>query len=392
MIDPNTAESLIQEYSNSNLDTILEKSALSLSTLSQFAYILGKAPSQPTREIAKRMLVEASVAGDANATLRLLASIHSTQAMSANSIVRTMQSSDLRIVRMQLEHLAYKDGNPDAMVLLGQLLEREGKDKEPFELYHAAIDAIKAQRKDMNASGDELPGMYEGTTPQRHDPLLIPAAWTALGNLLLHRRGDLKGAKDVFTVGALKADDPLAYFYLAELEDKHSAPWLEYTTKAAASGHPDAAYNLATFYALSRAAVEKSADAKARKHLGWLDAFKSWTAYGMGKPTRSLSGRTGMAWEWYHVAAQQGHKMAGVALAKRCRTVKNWSGAAMYLVQALRKAPSGVEEWPAAVREAEGLRRLWLREDQQAGRTELEEEVEKEIKAVEEMRMRMAQR
>jgi hypothetical protein len=80
------------------------------------------------------MLVEASVAGDANATLRLLASIHSTQAMSANSIVRTMQSSDLRIVRMQLEHLAYKDGNPDAMVLLGQLLEREGKDEEPFEL------------------------------------------------------------------------------------------------------------------------------------------------------------------------------------------------------------------------------------------------------------------
>ena len=99
-----------------------------------------------------------------------------------------------------------------------------------------------------------------------------------------------------------------------------------------------------------------------------------------------------MAWEWYHVAAQQGHKMAGVTLAKRCRAVKNWSGAAMYLVQALRKAPSGVEEWPAAVKEAEGLRRLWLREDQQAGRTELEEEVEREIKAVEETRMRMAQR
>ncbi|OCL06635.1 hypothetical protein AOQ84DRAFT_440712 [Glonium stellatum] len=390
-IDQEAAESHIQRYLETDFDTIFKESSLSLADISQIAYILCKAPTKGSREIGKRMLLDASAAGDTNATLRFAASVHSSEAADADSIVRYMQSSDLRSVRVQLERLAYNDGNPDAMVLLGQLLEREGKDEEPLKLYRAAVDAIQARRKDINARDDSLGNLFKGTTPQHRDPLPIPAPWTALGTLLLQRRGDLKGAKEAFTLGALKADDPLAYFYLTEFEEKHSANWLDYTIKAAASGHRDAAYNLGKFYMLKRSVTEKTADATVRKHLSWLDSYKSWTGFGLLGSTRKMSGRTGMAWEWYQIAACGGHKMAAIELAKRCRTTKEWEAAAKYLVIAMRKSPRGPEEWPAAVKEAQELRRLWSREDSQAERTELQDIIDEEIERIEEMK-RGAQR
>lgn len=152
--------------------------------------------------------------------------------------------------------------------------------------------------------------VYQYSAQARH-PAQLPviAPWNALGLLLKDSRDAAarEQAQWAFEQGARKGDDPLSCFEYACFLDRSSADWLKFTSKAAASGHREAMFQLARFYRdvsgddASPVQADKSGGLKSA--LGWLLGWREGSA-------RELSV------EWFDAAGRAGHKAAWMQLAE----------------------------------------------------------------------------
>lgn len=261
---------------------------IQLWTLTSLARVLLRSTVPAQRVTGRRLLLSVSAAGDVSATIRLL-----------NTALKhgQLQAQELIPVRARLMSLVKDDKHPLAMVLLAQMLVAEGQHGRALPLLEAATSQLSAAAS-APAPAPAEPGSRASDPGEDADEPAVTPPWTALGNLRL-RLGDPQGAREAFEVGAFKGDDPAAYFYLAAFEAAHTAAWLEYTTKAAASGHVEAAFGLGRFYSLPDAEAAAIGDAAVRAELRRRD--------GTGERRAPLSGRMRWAVEWLSVAAAACH-------------------------------------------------------------------------------------
>jgi hypothetical protein len=238
--------------------------------------------------------------------------------------------SEIPMYRKTLEQLGAKSKTfalgPEALTLQGLFLEREGNREKAETLYIEAIERCH----------------FKYTPGSRHPmqlPLITP--WNALGYLLkTNKDPNVRAqAKAYFQRGALEGDDPLSYYEAAEFEDRSDIKWLQYTSKAAASGHRQATVNLAEFY--QEASLEGSpvlAESKMQKALNWLLGWRRGSA-------------SDLALEWLQAASIMGHKPSTLQLAEHRQSVGDEKGAREFW-KILSEPPEKVgqvEEWPQLV-------------------------------------------
>ncbi|KAF2714676.1 hypothetical protein K504DRAFT_334060, partial [Pleomassaria siparia CBS 279.74] len=295
-------------------------------------------PPSIHKPLAILLLLACSRANDPLTILLILSLLLRSKALpspvarqQASEVTSLFKPVDLKYCREQLEDLASK-GDSDAMTLLGQYLEYEGRPDQAKPLYEKALE--NANTKVVLADPRVL---FLNTTP----------AWNALGCLLLAKK-DQKSreqARAAFEIGALKADDPLSYYHLASFEENQTGKWLKYMSKAAASGHREAMFQLGRFYQNLAFAEQKRANpsivadkrlARALKWLGWKE-----------------DGPRELALDWYKAATMNGYKPAALELVKMSDAKGDAEAAKTYLIQLCQPPPPGeIEQWPSLVQEA----------------------------------------
>jgi tetratricopeptide (TPR) repeat protein len=243
--------------------------------------------------------------------------------------------SEIIKYRKSLEalQLAGKD-DPEALTLHGQFLEKENRRAEARALYEKAL---------------QVPWIYAYNAQARH-PVQLPiiAPWNALGYLLKasNDAAARERAKWAFEHGAIKGDDPLSYYELSLFHDRSSVEWLKCVSKAAASGHREAMFQVAQFYRdVSSADSSLKRDAEAgglKSALGWLLGWQK------GSDAR-------LAVEWFEAAGKAGHKRALLELADWYEASGRKDDARAVLQSIIEPNEDGKEEeFPAVVHQAKG--------------------------------------
>jgi hypothetical protein len=249
---------------------------------------------------------------------------------SVKEIARLFPQPEIAKYRNILDELTLKANKfalgPDALTLKGLFLEQEGRKSKAKELYQEAI----------------LRGRFKYTPGSRH-PMQIPliTPWNALGFMLKADKDPSvqAEAKKYFEQGALEGNDPLSYYELSASEPKTSTMWLQYTSKAAASGHRQAIVNLADFYqevAKKESPVLK--DSNMQKALNWLLGWRRGSAAALAR-------------EWLQAASNIGHKPSTLQLADYHTSLGEHKLANEHLRHILEhpSAANQREEWPQLV-------------------------------------------
>ncbi|KAK6008823.1 hypothetical protein QM012_000726 [Aureobasidium pullulans] len=187
-----------------------------------------------------RMIVNlCSELGHAEATIQVVASALRQDATKPG-IMRS------RPVMLALDRLrtVSKTGNLRAMVMEANVARHANRTSQAITLYEQALDLIS--KDDGTQKGDKYSKI--------RDELSSP--WIELG-FLHHTLGQNVEAMKAYVVGQ-EQDDPMAYFNLARLDffmsgNQYTHDWLYNMTKAAASGHYRAAFELGEYYANSSA-------------------------------------------------------------------------------------------------------------------------------------------
>jgi TPR repeat protein len=302
----------------------------------------GRLPPSIHPELSRQLLMACVRAGERTAVLHVLRLVlRRSDSEYAKRRASQFTSTDLRIARQQLEALA-EAGDADAKTLLGQLLEQERSSKRVHEprahqLWQEAHDIKVA---DMARQKVAFKDHHQLELPQMEP-------WNLLGCALLQQQDpdSRERAKALFKTGALQADDPISYYYLASLEDRTSGLWLQYITKAAASGVADAMYELANFYAdlgesNSKAQGMLKTDGLLAKSTNWITSFKK------------NNGPKDIAIEWYKVAADAGSKAAMWKLAEMAEAAGDLDTAAENLEEIVEAPPDDSPDGADLVRAA----------------------------------------
>jgi len=273
-------------------------------TLTLLARILIRSSSKYHRGVARRLLFSASALNEPTATLQLV-----SEGLGKSDLANPQLEEPLR----RLSTLGKTNKNPSAMILLGQILERQGKADKALDFYEEVV----------NTKNDR----YGGAEDEDSN---IAQAWLALGRIKAQGR-DLAGAKAALKKAALEFDDPTAYFYMARFRDPKSDDYLLYNLKAASSGISEAAHNLGIFY-LQRSksdqqtssSIDTRLDDGRDATLGAPQTTSAQTlsstdsAKGLLRNTSngmSLHETRTMAYEWFAVAAEGGFAPSQVNLA-----------------------------------------------------------------------------
>jgi TPR repeat protein len=297
--------------------------------LVRIARVLLRSPELSDKQCGKNILLAASDAGYSKATIMLGATMHLSQ-------------GERESVLAHLRKLA-KDKNIDALTLLGRMYENKGLVGEATKLYEAATKLIEAEKS-------AKPAEPANPTPMARDPdwVAMPHAATLLGELHLNKLGDWQTGEQYFKTAALEGDDPYAYWVLADLDHqeqgKYTAKWLEYTTKAAASGYGPAAFALGQFYYKPIEELKnEDADEECLRNRSELESVPFYSR----KP--SDRGVT-IALEWYSIAFSTGHLDAGARLSRHYN--KNGQYLKWYdILQKIHSAPKEVKKmYPGAVK------------------------------------------
>ncbi|KAF2651566.1 hypothetical protein K491DRAFT_696334 [Lophiostoma macrostomum CBS 122681] len=362
-LDHKTAEAKIQEFlaKRDSMDEValvrrIAKGS-SLELITHLALVIARVPDiGPTDqsgrmppsihpELSRQLFMACIKAGERTAILHVLRAVmRRSESEVDRRRVSQFTSTDIRIARYQLEALA-KAGDADAKTLLGQLVLLEDKvskhaqTSKAYQLWQEAYD-IKVANKTRKGIGYKEPHQLEM-------PQMEP--WNLLGCAFLEQQDPTsrEQAKALFATGALQADDPISYYYLASFEDPASGLWLQHMTKAASSGVADAMYELANFYnALgdpesSSKALLKT-DSLLAKATYWVTSF------------RKKDGAKDHAIEWYKVAADAGSKPAMWKLAELAEACEDFNTAAENLEELVEApvddTPGGAELVRAASR------------------------------------------
>jgi TPR repeat protein len=298
-------------------------------------------PPSQNSPVAASLLLACSAAGDLQATLQILNAVYYASKVhnmpKAVEIARLFTPKDINDCRKMLEQLAEgKDdkgaakGDANAMTLHGKFLELAGNKEEARYFYEKALERYNTK-------------MFRGYPHPMALPWLTP--WTELVNLEeTSPTPSIEKMSEALKFGAMKADDPMAYYKLATLQDTKSPEWLKYMSKAAASGHPEAMYRLGQFYhEVNARPSDLLNDAGFKKVLKFLTSWK-----------RNASADFGM--EWLKAAAMGGHKPAMLEMAQLYEQTKQEDAIeqSMDCLKAIvKEPPPGVrEEWPHLVMQA----------------------------------------
>ncbi|KAF2634443.1 hypothetical protein P280DRAFT_413790 [Massarina eburnea CBS 473.64] len=306
--------------------------ALPLSRISDVKDPSARLPPSQHPRISASLLLACSAARDVMATLQILsAHFLSTEydMPQARDIASHFSTANINNCMAMMEQLA-EEGNADCMTMQGRFLEKSGRKSEAKALYRRALEtaSLKVHR----------------AWPH---PMALPwvPPWRALPTLLLSDQNPTPEAraeaKAALEKGAFKADDPLAFYQLASFEDKKSPIWLKCMSKAAASGHLEATYQLGHFY------MDVSSDSKTfLRSTKFKKALKFATSFKEGSVKL-------LAREWFEVAASGGHKPAMFELVKLYDDCGDRKSASEYLRRIMEPPPAGkAEEWQLVVEEA----------------------------------------
>lgn len=294
-----------------------------------------KATLPPSRHkpLATSMLKGCAQLEDPLAVVQILSAVllaGSSDGPTYRELASFFSQKEVPQYRLTLEKIGAKatkiELGPEALTLQGLFLENEGKGDKAESVYTEAVQRVHFKHN-----------------PKSRHPMQIPlvAPWNALGNLLKTSQdpGKREQAKAYFKRGALEGDDPYSYYELAAFEDRSDPKWLQYTSKAAASGHRQAAVDLADFYqeASSPDSSVVSGDAM-RKGLNWLLQWKQGSAAKLAR-------------EWLQAASNMGHKPSTLQLAEHHEAIGDREGANGHF-RRLAEPPNAanqVEKWPQLV-------------------------------------------
>lgn len=289
------------------------------------------APAQ-NRTIAKNILVACSAAKDPFATMQIINGSYLSNEYTirqAEDLAAICSAADLALCKSTLKELANR-GDGNCLTMQGLLLQKAGLIAEAKGTYREALRVIdfRFDRK----------WPHPGALPW------IPP-WRALADLLLSGPAPTaearEEARDALKRGALEGDDPLAYWQLASFESDRTVFWYKCMTKAAASGHIKAAYNLAHFHL--DASKESSPILENREIRALLNYAISWKGNSLER----------LALEWFNVAALGGHKPAMLELAEHHAANGDAELAMDYYRLVTEPPPPGeLDEWPQLVKQA----------------------------------------
>lgn len=293
-------------------------------------------PPSQHKPLSAALLQGCAQAEDPLAICQILTAVYlaGLDEVSAKELAALFSQSEIAKYRKTLEKLGAKSKTfalgPEVLTLQGLFAEREGQ-KEKAKMFY--LEAVERCHFKYN--------------PKARHPMQLPliTPWNALGYLLKADNDPnvRDQAKNYFRRGAVEGDDPLSYYELASLEDRTSPQWLQYTSKAAASGHRQATVNLAEFYRdISKEDSPVLANSKMRDALNWLLGWRQGSAADLAR-------------EWLQAASNIGHKPSTMQLADHCESVGNKEGAKVHLRKLLEPPSSTnqVEEWPQLVRVAQ---------------------------------------
>lgn len=291
-----------------------------------------KLPPSQHKPISALILQGCAQAEDPLAIVHILTAVYlstTTTEPAVKEIARLFPSSEITKYRRTLQKLCLSATKfplgPEALTLQGLFLENEGQKEKAKELYEEAL--LRSHLK------------YKAQT---RNPMQLPliAPWNALGFLLKSSKEPLTkaDARKYFEMGALQGDDPLSYAELATFEPRSSTKWLHYTSKAAASGHGQAAVNLADFYEEVQNESSSLDSSDMRKALNWI---LGWKRDSMSQLAR----------EWREVAAISGHKPSMLKLVDEYEAGGQLDKAKEYLRLIIEppRTASKREEWPLLV-------------------------------------------
>lgn len=270
---------------------------------------------------------------DPLAVVQILTAVYSSSLGSdapVRDFARLFPSAEVSKYRKTLVKLAEKAKTftlgPDVLTLQGLFLEQEGHRMKAKSSYEEAI-----LRSHLTFQ------------PKSKHPMQLPlvAPWNAMGQLLKSESDPSvqAQAKIYYEKGAIEGDDPLAYYELSLFEPQTSTKWLQYTSKAAASGHRQAMVSLAKFYqevSLQDSPLLQESDMK--KALNWLLGWKSGSAVTLAR-------------EWLQAASNIGHKPSMLRLADHYES-SGENQKARDCLQNILDAPAVAgqnEEWPQLV-------------------------------------------
>lgn len=293
-------------------------------------------PSQQL-PVAAAMLLACSAAGDVQATLQILYAVYYSKNQynlpEAAKIARLFSPDDISNCKKMLEKLAEGEdgtsgatGDANAMTLHGKFLELAGMKQEAKYFYEKAIEKFDTE-------------IHYGYP----HPMALPwqTPWTALVDLEQSQKEPSPSKiKEALEFGALKADDPIAYYQLASLQQEKNPSWLTYMTKAAASGHSEAMYRLGQYYLAVDKQPSQFLTAGFRKTMNFLTGWKQ-------------SGLMDFALEWFMAAGMGGYKPASMELADLYAETNEKEKERDCLRAVVLEPPSGKkEEWPHLIARA----------------------------------------
>lgn len=198
-----------------------------------------------------------------------------------------LSHKSLAIPLDRLHTLAYRDTNTAAMILLGKVLESQKKDEEALALFRAAAS------QDDSAVGRDLTVLGDALVAQGHSMLFGQRA---------QRNPNL--AATVLTRAAFECDNPLAFYYLAGLQEPMSETQETYLLKSASSGIAEAMHAIGILYR-DRAASMAAAEGTLSKDTG----SKAKAALQQEKETYNF------AIEYLQAACEMGNGQSMLALA-----------------------------------------------------------------------------
>lgn len=224
-----------------------------------------------------------------------------------------------RPVMMALDRLrtVSKTGNLRAIVMEANVARHAGQVNRAITLYEQALDLIREDDGSESQTGDKYSKI--------RDELSSP--WIELG-FLHHTEGQYVKAMKAYMVG-LEQDDPMAYFNLARLDlfmsgNQYTPDWLYNMTKAAASGHYRAAFDLGEYYANTSAEPSEPQKTFLEKLSGFgaflwkpnlnLDPFANKHHHNAFAHKPEL--RIKLARQWLMVASKSYYLPANIALAE----------------------------------------------------------------------------
>ncbi|KAH7076092.1 hypothetical protein FB567DRAFT_563536 [Paraphoma chrysanthemicola] len=350
-----TANSIVKEFLHrqktmdhkSNIEQLVSRYKTSVEDLASLAIVTYRipdlsdsskrallAPSQH-KPLAAALLQGCAQAEDPLAIIQILTAVYLARmdVVSAKELAALFPQSEIAKYRKSLAKLGLEAKSfalgPDVLTLQGLFAENEGHKEEAKSFY---IEAIQR-------------GHFKYNPKSRHPmqlPLITP--WNALGYLLkADKDPDVRNqAETYFRRGAIEADDPLSYYELASFEERTNPKWLQYTSKAAASGHLQATLNLADFYRdVSLKESPVLVDSRMRDALNWLLGWKQGSAVSLAR-------------EWLQAASNMGHKPSTLHLADYCKSIHDEEGEQSHLRRLLDSpsSTSEVEAWPQLVQVA----------------------------------------